>query len=218
VKPETEGLAGLPEGWCWASVDAVYRNLDGDRRPIKRELRTSGTYPYIGASGVIDTIDGYTHEGHFLLVGEDGANLLSRSKPIAFQMRGRAWVNNHAHVLQMLGGMPVAWGETHFNAIDISRYVSGSAQPKLPQGAMQKIAVPLAPLAEQHRIVAEVDRRLSVLDALDASVDANLARCARLRQSILKLAFEGRLVRADASADATLLAAEPEGPSYGAPG
>jgi type I restriction enzyme S subunit len=71
-------------------------------------------------------------------------------------------------------------------------------------GAQRFAAVefPLAPLAEQHRIVAEVDRRLSVLDALDASLDANLARCARLRQAVLKRAVEGRLVSAEGMADA----------------
>lgn len=214
VEPDTDGLSALPEGWCWTSVDAVYENRDSERRPIKRDLREPGPIPYLGASGQIGTINGYTHDGRFLLVGEDGANLLARSKPIAFQMKGRAWVNNHAHVLRPFAGVPLGWGEAHFNAIDLSRYVTGSAQPKLPQGAMNKIAVPLPPLAEQHRIVVEVDRRLSVLDALDTSLDANLARCARLRQAILKRAFEGRLVPAEAPADAPLLAAEPPPPHY----
>jgi type I restriction enzyme S subunit len=75
--------------------------------------------------------------------------------------------------------------------------ISGS-MPKISQQTIQAAVVPLPPLAEQHRIVAEVDRRLSVLDALDASIDANLARCARLRQAVLKRAFEGRLVPAEA--------------------
>ena len=69
--------------------------------------------------------------------------------------------------------------------------------PKVGHGTIAATAVPLPPLAEQHRIVAEVDRRLSVLDALDATLDTNLARCARLRQAILKRAFEGRLVPAE---------------------
>ncbi len=196
VKPDLEGLPALPEGWVWATVDQVLENHDAARVPVKRADRAlrHGPFSYYGASGVIDSIDDYTHEGTFVLVGEDGANLLSRSTPIAFIARGRFWVNNHAHVLQPYSGMPHRYFTTHFNAINLAPYVTGSAQPKLPQRSMNKIPFALPPLTEQHRIVAEVDRRLSVLDALVHTVDTNLARCSRLRQSILKRAFEGKLV------------------------
>ena len=76
----------------------------------------------------------------------------------------------------------------------IREQASGGVQPNLNLSIVKSIQIPLPPLAEQHRIVAEVDRRLSVLDRLEARITANLSRCKRLRQAILKRAFEGRLV------------------------
>jgi type I restriction enzyme S subunit len=142
-------------------------------------------------------VNDYLFDGSFLLVAEDGANLLARSTPIAFQAHGKFWVNNHAHILQPLAGCPLGYLEAFFNATDLKFYVTGSAQPKLTQRNMNKIPVPLPPLAEQRRIVEEVERRLSVVQALEKAVEANLARAERLRQAILKKAFEGRLVDQD---------------------
>ena len=199
VAPDTEGLPELPEGWCWATVEQALENHDSARIPVRRKDRDKrkGPFPYYGASGVIDAIDGFTHEGSYLLVGEDGANLLARSKPVAFQAHGQFWVNNHAHVLLPFAGMPLGYFEAHINSIDLSPYVTGSAQPKLPQRAMNKIPLALPPAAEQARIVAEVERQSSVIDALEQIGGHNRARCSGLRQSILKWAFEGKLVDQD---------------------
>jgi type I restriction enzyme S subunit len=84
------------------------------------------------------------------------------------------------------------------NGQDLKFSITGSAQPKLTQAAMNKIPVPLLPLAEQKRIVAEVERRLSVVEELETVVLANLQRATRLRQAILQRAFEGRLVNMEA--------------------
>ena len=71
---------------------------------------------------------------------------------------------------------------------------SGNNQPALNKARVQRIPLPLPPISEQQQIVAEVERRLSVIEELDASVEANLARADRLRQSILRQAFSGKLV------------------------
>jgi type I restriction enzyme S subunit len=199
VKPEAGGLPNLPEGWCWASLDQVSANHDHARVPVKRADRTKrqGDYPYYGASGVIDKIDDYLFDGSYLLVGEDGANLLTRSTPIAFQAHGKFWVNNHAHVLTTLGEMPLDYLELVFNSIDLSRFVTGTAQPKLPQAAMNKIPVPLPPTVEQDRIVKSSARFLSLGDSITLDVQVTKGRLQRLSQSILKWAFEGKLVDQD---------------------
>ncbi|MBN1484381.1 MAG: restriction endonuclease subunit S [Chloroflexia bacterium] len=75
--------------------------------------------------------------------------------------------------------------------------VHGVGRPRLNQQEVKSLPIPLPPLSEQHRIVEEVERRLSVVEALEAAVGANLRRAERLRQAILKRAFEGRLAPQD---------------------
>lgn len=191
-----DDLPALPEGWCWVRVGELTDNFDGRRIPVKASNREniSGEYPYYGASGIIDYVNEYLFDGDYLLIAEDGANLLTRSKPIAFMAHGKFWVNNHAHIVQTVGGMPLNYLGVFLNSLDLKNYVTGTAQPKLTQANMNKITVPLPPIAEQVLIVAEVDRRLSVAAEVEAVVAALLARSERLRQAILKQAFEGKLV------------------------
>lgn len=195
----TDGaLPALPEGWCWASFDQLVVNHDGKRVPLKRSDRAErrGEFPYYGASGQIDTIDEFLFDGSYLLIGEDGANLLSRSTPIAFQVHGKFWVNNHAHVVSPAGGTPLGYLEMLLNGMDLSPYVTGTAQPKLPQSSMNKIPLPLAPLQEQQRVFLEVERRLSLADGLRQAVASNTARSDHLRKAILESAFSGKLTGA----------------------
>jgi type I restriction enzyme, S subunit len=183
----------LPEGWIWASFDQLTENFDGQRIPLKSKDRDrrSGPYPYYGASGIIDDIDDFLFDGEFLLIGEDGANLLARNTPIAFRASGRFWVNNHAHVVKTRGGIPLSYVEAYLNGKDLKFYVTGSAQPKLTQASMNKLPIPLPPFAEQPRIVAEVERRLSVINEIERLVAANLQRASKLRRSILQRGFSG---------------------------
>ena len=176
-------------------------NFDGGRIPVsssEREKR-KGEYPYYGASGIIDSIDGYTHDGKFLLIGEDGANLLTRSKPIAFIAEGKIWVNNHAHVLKAPEGFPEEFLEIFVNSIDLSPYVTGSAQPKLSQGNLNKIPIPLPPLTEQAEIVRRVESLFTRLDALERQYSAALRAYDLLTPALLQKAFRGELVPQDPS-------------------
>ncbi len=199
VEPDTSARAPAPPQWQVASFDSLAENFDGQRVPVKASDRatTAGDIPYYGASGIIDHVKDYLFDGHYLLIAEDGANLVSRHTPIAFEAVGRFWVNNHAHIVQPLAGIPIAFVRHYLNAISLQFWVTGTAQPKLTQAALQKIPVPLPPLAEQAEIVAEVDRRLSVADAAEKEMEHALRRAGRLRQAILKRAFEGRLVPQD---------------------
>jgi len=196
VKPDTTTLQPPPKNWTWASVEQITENFDGKRVPLKSADRDkrAGSYPYYGASGIIDDIDDYLFKGNYLLIAEDGANLLSRSTPIAFQASGKFWVNNHAHVVQTLGGVPLEYLATFLNGEDLKFSITGSAQPKLTQASLSKIPVLLPPLMEQQDIVDEVERRLSVIKELEAALEANLTRADRLRQSILGQAFSGKLL------------------------
>jgi len=189
----------LPSGWVWCALGDYVENLDGKRVPISSKLRESrkGAFPYYGASGIIDSIDGFTHEGEFVLIGEDGANLLSRSTPIAFLAKGQIWVNNHAHVLRCKHTFPNAYLAAYINSIDLAPYVSGTAQPKLNQANMNTIPVPVPPLAEQQEIVRRVAGLFALADQLEQRLAQARRQVAKLTPSLLARAFAGKLVPQD---------------------
>jgi type I restriction enzyme S subunit len=168
--------------------------------PVKSEDRAKrrGPFPYYGASGVIDTIDDYLFDGDFLLIAEDGANLLSRSTPIAFKASGKFWVNNHAHIVQTFCGVPLRYLETVLNGMDLQEFVTGSAQPKLTQQALNGISIPLPALAEQNEIVRRVEALLTLIDNIGKRVEATTGKADKLTQSILAKAFRGELVPTEA--------------------
>jgi type I restriction enzyme S subunit len=142
------------------------------------------------ASGVIDRIDGYLFDKPLLLIGEDGANLINRSTPIAFIARGRYWVNNHAHVLDAPTEDLLHWIELFINAADLTPYITGTAQPKMNHAKMNSIPVAIPPLTEQQRIVAKVDEHMAVCDELERSLAAVEMDRARALEAVLHEVLE----------------------------
>jgi type I restriction enzyme, S subunit len=177
----------LPSNWGWASLGDVTISRDGERIPVSREEREqrAKVYDYYGASGVIDKIDAFLFDKPLLLIGEDGANLINRSTPIAFMARGKYWVNNHAHVLDGLSEEFLRYVELFINAIDLKPYVTGTAQPKMNQAKMNSIPAALPPLAEQQRIVAKVDQLMALCDRLEASIASGDGTRRRLLDALL---------------------------------
>lgn len=159
----------LPESWTWAAFGEIVVSRDGERIPVSREERDGREkiYDYYGASGVIDKIDNYLFDKPLLLIGEDGANLINRSTPIAFIARGKYWVNNHAHVIDGISEEFLQYLELFINSIDLTPYVTGTAQPKMNQAKMNSIPVALPPPEEQHRIVAKVNELMALCDQLE---------------------------------------------------
>lgn len=181
----------LPAGWAWCRLGDVVNLLDADRVPISKADRKTRkkVHPYYGASGVIDKIDGYTHDGRFLLVGEDGSNLRRRSTPVAFEAEGKIWVNNHAHVLAFDHVALQRLIEIRINGMDLDPYVSGGFQPKLSQGNLLLIPVPLPPLAEQTAIATRVASLLSTCDTLDREITRSATHATALLRAVLREAF-----------------------------
>ena len=190
----------IPKGWEWERFGNIMINKDSERVPLSvaQRQQLKKTYDYYGASGVIDKVDKYLFDKDLLLIGEDGANLINRSTPIAFIARGKYWVNNHAHVLDVCSGMALSYVALFINAISLVDYVTGTAQPKMNQEKMNSILLAIPPVKEQHRILekmslvdAFVDKYASLqtkLDSLDNSVYE------LLRKSILQEAIQGKLV------------------------
>lgn len=160
----------IPQTWEWVRFGAITINRDSERIPLSVDERRmlTKTYDYYGASGVIDKVDRYLFDKPLLLIGEDGANLINRSTPIAFIARGKYWVNNHAHVLDYYNEELMLYMCLYINAISLVDYVTGTAQPKMNQEKMNSIMVALPPLAEQKRIVAKIEELFAEIDKLKA--------------------------------------------------
>jgi len=143
--------------WEKMKLPAISENHDRERRPVTKSDRNSGSYPYYGASGIVDYVDEYIFDGDYLLVSEDGANLLARSTPIAFSISGKAWVNNHAHILKFNDPFTQKFVEHYLNQIDLSKFITGMAQPKLNQQALNSIDIPLPPSEIRRQIVERIE-------------------------------------------------------------
>ena len=169
----------MASNWPTGKLADVVDLFDSQRVPLNSRQRQErkGSFPYYGAQGIIDHIDGYIFDGRYILVAEDGENLNSKKLPLALFARGKFWVNNHAHILR---GKPGIADDTFLlaclNNADIKPFVTGAAQPKLSQGNLRLIEIPLPPLPIQQRIagilsaydelIENSERRIRILEAM----------------------------------------------------
>ncbi len=182
------------EEWVETTVDKISTNLDNKRIPITKSDRKSGEYPYYGASGIVDYVADYIFDGDTLLVSEDGANLLARSTPIAFSVTGKYWVNNHAHILKFESMATQRFVEYYFASIRLDEYITGAAQPKLNQKALNSIRIPIPENVErQAEIVGCIESMQEKTQRLEALYQRKLEALVELKQSLLHQAFSGQL-------------------------
>ena len=198
---EEEILFDIPATWKWVRFGSIMINRDSERIPLSVAERSKleKTFDYYGASGIIDKVDKYLFDKTLLLIGEDGANLLARSTPIAFLAKGKYWVNNHAHVLDSVEDtLSLEYIMYFVNAISLAKYVTGTAQPKMNQEKMNSIPVPLPPLAEQTRIVAKIEELLPYIDRYEQAWSKleqfNSRFPEDMKKSLLQYAIQGKLV------------------------
>ena len=152
-------------------------------------MRQKGKYPYYGASGIVDYVEDYIFDGDFLLVSEDGANLVARNTPIAFSITGKNWVNNHAHVLKFDNLDLQHYIEIYLNSIDLKKYISEGAQPKLNQENLKKIIIPL-PSDEGIKEIVSILMKFEKLcndisDGIPAEIDARQKQYEYYRDKLL---------------------------------
>ena len=166
----------LPKGWAACRLEQVADILDNLRKPINASERDSRIknrqidelYPYYGATGQVGLIDDYLINGHYLLLGEDGAPFLDKNAIKAYSISGKSWVNNHAHILSPK--IDFEFLQYSLNQIDYSEYVNGSTRLKLTQTDMRSIKIMLPPLAEQKRIKSKIQTLFSQLDLIMESL------------------------------------------------
>ena len=152
--------------WQTCTLGELTDNFDAIRIPVKETDRGVGPYPYYGASGVVDHVDGFLFDGEYLLIAEDGENLRTRTTPIAFLANGKFWVNNHAHIVQGNSNADTRFLKYALSVLDISGYLTGSTMPKLTQGNMNRIPLLTPPLPKQRTIAY-------VLGTLDDKIELN---------------------------------------------
>ena len=157
----------IPSDWKVLNLRYVFDFLNEKRFPLSALERESkkGIYPYYGASGIIDYVDEYLLDEETILIAEDGANLLSRSTPLAFIAKGKYWVNNHAHILKPKNLLFNFW--TYFlQSLDYTIYITGSAQPKLSREKLGEVIVLYPSLEEQTQIANFLDHETAKIDSL----------------------------------------------------
>lgn len=169
--------------------------LDQYRKPISADKRSqSGSvlYDYYGASGAIDKIDDYTIDDHVMLIGEDGANLRMRNLPLMYEVNGKAWINNHAHILRPTERVDFYYLFYALEELDINPYITGSAQPKLSQEKLQNIWVPLPDLEEQQEIATYIRSKCAEIDKLIAKKEQLIKELESYKKSLIYEVVTGK--------------------------
>ena len=146
-------------------MDDIVEFLDTMRKPLEGAKRISGPYPYYGASGIVDYVDGYLFDEELILLSEDGANITDRNYPVCFLASGKYWVNNHAHVLRSKPANENNFICTSLERKDYTQYNTGMAMPKLNKETCRKIHV-LCPTFEEQQKIGDYFRSLDHLITL----------------------------------------------------
>lgn len=159
-------IGEIPEEWEANKIKHLTENLDGKRIPISAEEREDGKIPYYGATGVLDYIKDFIFNEELLLVGEDGAPFFEPFKDVAYIINRKAWVNNHAHVLRVIGNNSIKWLCHYLNVYDYGTVIKGSTRDKLNQDQLSNMFV-TKPLIEQQTTIASfLDKKTAKIDVL----------------------------------------------------
>ena len=165
-----EWLGEIPEDWKVKKLSWLTKCLDGQRIPLNAEERgrMQGDYPYIGANSILDYVDQWLFDEELVLLGEDGAPFFDKSRPVAFRITGKTWVNNHAHVLRPQATIDAKFLADALNCVDYRAFIDGSTRDKLTQGDMRGIPVQCPKVNEQRAIADFLDRETATIDGLVA--------------------------------------------------
>ena len=187
-------IGQIPAHWEVRSLRYAFRFRNNQRIPLSGSEREHmrGEYPYYGASGIIDYVVDYIFDEDLILIAEDGANLLSKSTPLAFVARGKYWVNNHAHILEPLFPGFEYWAET-LSAVDYTTYISGSAQPKLTRDRLGSVRVPVPPLDEREKIIEVIKQQSAKFRNAIAIKENQITALKEYKTTLINAAVTGKI-------------------------
>ena len=170
----------------WKKLGEVCEVLDSQRKPVSKGKRSQGEYPYYGANGIQDYVDGYIFDGTYLLLGEDGSVINNDNSPVLRWATGKIWVNNHAHILQENNKALLRYLYYTLQCTDVSDIVRGMP-PKINQANMRNILIPIPSLEEQTRIVGILDTFTSAIDNLKEQIAQRRKQYEYYRDQLLDL-------------------------------
>lgn len=187
-------IGEIPAHWQVRSIRYAFRFRNYQRVPLSGSEREhmQGEFPYYGASGIIDYVEDYIFDEDLILIAEDGANLLSKSKPLAFVARGKYWVNNHAHILEPLFPGFEYWAEL-LSAVDYTIYISGSAQPKLTRDRLGSVRVPVPPSDERDKIIELINTQSEKFRKAISIKQDQIAKLKEHKTSLINSAVTGKI-------------------------
>lgn len=194
-RTDVEWIPEAPEHWRVVRVKDVMEFFNTIRVPLSaadRGVMTEKTYDYYGASGVIDKVENYLFDGTYILIAEDGANLLNRTKPLAFLATGKFWVNNHAHILKPRWGGDDTFFVNLLESQDFSLFVTGAAQPKLTMENLGRFKLAVPRVDEQREIASFVCKKDAELRGLAAGIESQIAVLTAYRKSLIHECVTGQ--------------------------
>jgi type I restriction enzyme S subunit len=186
-------VSDLPKGWTVAAVPEIAEVLDSRRIPLNASERATrkGPFAYYGANGQVDSIDAYLFDGPHVLVAEDGGYFDQPERGVAYLVDGKFWVNNHAHILRPRDGIDPRYLLNVINSTNWMPHVGGTTRLKLTQAALGEPALPVAPAAEQSRIVAKLDALSARSKRARAELERVEALAERASRALAETLFSG---------------------------
>lgn len=183
-KVPTLRFKGFTNDWEQRKLGDIVENYDSKRIPIKEKDRKHGKYPYYGATGIIDYIDQYIFDGEYLLLAEDGANIVDRTSPITYITEGKFWLNNHAHIMNS-DQVDLLFLKASLDKLKYDKFNTGTAQPKLNAKVVSHIKLNIPSRTEQNRIA----RMLNNLEKLITLQQRKLDLLKQLKKGLLQKMF-----------------------------
>ena len=178
-------IGAVPEHWLTTRLKFAIECLDGKRVPIDAGQREAGPYPYWGAGSIVDYVNSYLFDEEIVLLGEDGAPFFDDSRPVAFFVNEKVWVNNHIHVLKAKPNISPKFLVHFLNIVNYRDYINGSILAKLTQGNMKEIALLIPHISEQTAIASYLDSRCTAIDSIIADKKKQLSTLDEYKKSLI---------------------------------
>lgn len=190
IKKATVNLLLEPKaGWKRMKLDEICMCLDNYRKPVNEVERAGmqGDIPYCGANGIVDYVNDFTIDDSIILIAEDGGYFDQyESRPIAYRMSGKAWINNHAHILKAKSDYCQAFIFYSLEHKDITPFITSGTRAKLTKGELSNIEIDTPSSFQEQRKIAE---QITAIDNVLADYKAQLEKARQLKAGMMSYFF-----------------------------